>query len=170
MSELTELERRIRAALERIARATEAQAQAQARSPAPQAEAGPEQPDTEAALREALEAERTANAQLAERIRAIKERQEASLSQVERKLARANEQLDVQGFELQRLKRANAQLAEANRRLIEAQAAGQPDASAATRALQAELEALRAARKSEVAELEEIMAELRPLAGEQAHG
>ncbi len=164
MSELSGLERRITAALDRIAQAAQ-------NLPGPEVAAS----GAEAALREALEAERTANAQLTERVRAIKERQESLIGQVERKLARANEQLDVQGFELQRLKKANAQLADANRKLIEAQQAGTADPGAAMRALQAEIESLRAARKAEIAELEEIMAELRPLAGvgpaeDAAHG
>jgi DNA repair exonuclease SbcCD ATPase subunit len=168
MSQISELERRIKSALERIASAAES-ASAAPKSTA----AGPpaDTVDGEAALREALEAERGANAQLTERVRAIKEKQETMVSQIERKLARATAQLDVQGLELQRLKRANAQLAEANRRLIAAAETGGGTAGAAQKALQAELESLRAARRAEMAELEEIMGELRPLVGEeQAHG
>lgn len=174
MTELAELEGRILAALDRIARAAEAQAAAEARAAAEaqataaSQAAAPE--GAEEALREALEAERTANAQLAERVRTMKERKEGQIALIERKLARANEQLDVQGFELQRLKRVNAQLAEANRRLIAAQEDGQPDGAGAQRALQAELEALRAERRSEIAELEEIIAELRPLVGDETVG
>lgn len=177
MSDISELERRIAAALDRIARAAEAKAPAPAAPspavpPEPEAEAQAEaRASRETALREALEAERTANAQLNDRVRAIKDRQETMVSQIERKLTRASEQLDVQGLEMQRLKKANAQLAEANRRLIEAQAAGGADAATVARALQAELDAMHAARAAEIAELEDIMGELRPLAeGGTAHG
>ena len=156
MTELADLERRISQALDRIALASETLAPAAADPP-------PADPGAESALREALEAERAASAQLSERLRRLKEKQEAKLAQLEKKLARANEQLDVQGFELQRLKRANAQMAEANRKLIETHGAGQPDPGAAMRALQAELDSERAARKAEIAEMEEIIAELRPL-------
>jgi DNA repair exonuclease SbcCD ATPase subunit len=175
MSDLADLERRIRAALDRIAEAAESTpAAASARATAEDAATL----EATEALREALEAERSANAQLSQRLRTLRQRHEARLALTERKLARANEQLDVQGFELQRLKRANAQLAEANRRLVAAQEAGGTDPGAAGRALQAELDALRGARRAEMAELEEIMAELGPLvetrggngAGEAAHG
>lgn len=177
MTELAELERRIGAALDRIAQAAEALPVAPDPSKASdaQAEADAEAAERTAALREALEAERSANAQLSQRLSLLRQRHETRLSQTERKLARTNEQLDVQGFELQRLKRANAQLAEANRRLIAAQEAGRPDPGAASRALQAELDALRAERRAEMAELEEIMAEIAPLVAaaetrEAAHG
>jgi DNA repair exonuclease SbcCD ATPase subunit len=179
MTDLAELERRIGAALDRIAQAAENLPEPAAE---PEVPAGPSSADVEAAelaaaLREELEAERSASAQLGQRLSTLRQRHETRLAVVERKLARANEQLDIQGFELQRLKRANAQLAEANRRLMAAQETGSPDPGAASRALQAELDALRAARRSEMAELEEIMAELAPLvdaapaAGQEAsHG
>ncbi|MCL4189939.1 MAG: hypothetical protein KJZ85_20260 [Rhodobacteraceae bacterium] len=148
----SELERRIAAALDRIAAGLE-------RTPRPQAgETGQ--------LREALEAERSANAQLTERVRAIKERQESVVAGLERRLARQTELLDVQGLELQRLKKSVIQLREANRVLREAQEAGLADPAAINRSLQAEVEGLRATRAAEIAELDEILAELRPLVGE----
>jgi chromosome segregation ATPase len=161
MTDLAELERRIGAALDRIAQAAQGLAE-----PVGPSSADLEAAELVAALREELEAERSASAQLSQRLSTLRQRQETRLALTERKLARANEQLDVQGFELQRLKRANAQLAEANRRLMAAQEAGSPDPGAASRALQAELDALRAARRAEMAELEEIMSELAPLVAE----
>lgn len=152
-----ELERRLAVALDRIARGLDRMAAA-----APAA-----RPDPEVArLREALEAERAEKAQLAERVKAIKERQETHVGQLERRLSRLTEQADVQGLELQRLKKALIQLREANRLLREAQEAGVADPAAINRSLQAEVEALRAARTAEIAELDEILAELRPLVGE----
>lgn len=154
---VVELERRLAAALDRIARGLER----------PATPAAAPRPDPEAArLREALEAERAEKAQLAERVKAIKERQESHVTALERRLARMTEQADVQGLELQRLKKSLIQLREANRMLREAQEAGLADPAAINRSLQAEVEALRAARTAELAELDEILAELRPLVGE----
>ena len=178
MSDISELEGRITAALDRIARAAEAARATEGTQPGAtdsggaQSGAAPAKATSEIALREALEAERSANAQLTERVRAIKEKQENMVAQIERKLARATSQLDVQGLELRRMKRANAQLAEANRRLIEAREQGEgSDGATIGKALQAELESLRAARRAEMAEMEEILGELRPLIEEeQANG
>ncbi|MFZ5709109.1 MAG: hypothetical protein ACOY4T_05395 [Pseudomonadota bacterium] len=121
-----------------------------------------------AALRDALEAERTANAQLTERVRAIREKQETVVASLERTVARLSQQLDAQGRELARLKRANAGLTETSRALAAAAEAGPPDAGSVNRALAAELEALRAARAAEIAEMDEILSELKPLIGEVA--
>lgn len=173
MSDISELEGRITAALDRIARAAES-ARSTGAAQAGGAQSAGAQADaaSEIALREALEAERNANAQLTERVRAIKERQENMVAQIERKLARATGQLDVQGLELRRMKRANAQLVEANRRLVEAgQHSDGADGGTIGKALQAELESLRAERRAEMAEMDEIMGELRPLIEEeQANG
>lgn len=151
---LDEVERRLHAALDRIARGIE--------RAAPGAAAGEEAER----LRAALEAERASAAQLAERVRAVKEKQEGMVAQLERRLARLTEQVDVQGLELQRLRKAVHQLREANRMLREAQEAGLSDPAAINRSLQAEVEALRATRAAEIAELDEILAELKPLVEE----
>src|SRR5690606_15024996 len=113
MSDITELERRLSAALERIARAADDLARTEAApAPAPVQPAGAGEAGE---LREALESERTANAQLTERVRAIKEKQESVVAGLERKVAHLTEQLDQSGQELARLKRTNQQLVEANR-------------------------------------------------------
>ena len=157
MTDIAELERRIRLALDRIAKATE------------RAEvAGAADPDT-TALRAELEAERAKTAQLSERVRAIKDRQDSSMTALERKLSRASEQLDVLGLEVQRLRKANAQLTEANAALRETRIADMTDPSAINRSLAAELEALRADRRAELAELEDVLAALAPLVGDKAH-
>jgi len=168
MSDIAELERRISFALERIARAAE---RASNRKPAAAGAAAPAagQQSEIAALRAALEAERSANAQLTERVRAIKDRQDSTVTQLERKLARLTDQLDIQGLELQRLRKANIQLAESNRALTEADGAGAADPAAINRAIGAELEALRADRRAEQAEIEEVLAALAPLIAEKAH-
>jgi DNA repair exonuclease SbcCD ATPase subunit len=155
MTDIAELERRIRFALDRIAKAAEGASKVA-------------DPDT-AALHDALEAERKANAQLTERVRAIKDRQDSAVTTLERKLSRASEQLDVLGLEVQRLRKANVQLAEANAALRETRIADMTDPSAINRSLAAELDALRADRRAELAELEDVIAALAPLVGDDAH-
>jgi len=158
MSDIVELERRIGAALDRIARVAE---QAMRR---PEPAAGAEEI---ARLRAALEAERSANARLNERVNAIKDRQDGTVTQMDRKLARLADQLDIQGLELQRLRKANLALVEANRALTEQLDARVPDPAVLNRALSAELEALRADRRAEMAELEDVLGALAPLVAER---
>jgi len=155
MSDLSQVERRLSAALDRIARQIE-------RGPAPGG-TGAEAEATIAGLRAALEKERSSSAQLSERVTQVKQRQETTVAQLERRLARLTEQLDLQSLEMLRLKKANARLIEANTGLRAAQAEGFPDATMVNRSMSAELEALQAERRAEMAEMEEILAELKPL-------
>lgn len=164
MNEIAELERRITAALDRIGRGigTMAEQGDMAMSPVGRSgDTGAE--DDRARLREALETERATTAQLTERVRAIKEKQETIIAGLERKVLRLTQELDVAQSELQRQKQAAEDLVVANRALI----AGTDDAPV-DRAMAAELAALRAARAAEVAEMAEILAELKPLIGEVA--
>jgi len=171
MSDLAPVERRLQAALDRIGRQLEKGAAKPAARPAMfglgggRAESAPdaEQATTIANLREALEKERAANAQLSERVHQVKQRQETTIAQLERRLARLTEQLDLQSLEMLRLKRANTRLIESNTALREAQVEGFPDATLINRSISAELEALQAERRAEMAEMEEILAELKPL-------
>lgn len=176
MSDLAPVERRLSDALERIARRLEKGAAVQkpsrgavfglgARSdPGPD----PEQEATIASLREALDKERAANAQLSERVHQVKQRQETTIAQLERRLARLTEQLDLQSLEMLRLKKANAKLMESNSGLRDAQAEGFPDTILVNKSISAELEALQAERRAEMAEMEEILAELKPLLAAEA--
>lgn len=156
MEDLDSYERRITEALDRIEAALAARG-------APSAAGG-----DAGALREALEAERTANAQLTERVRAIKEKQETMVAALERKVAQLAQQLDLESRELQRQKRLNAQLVETNRALTDAASAGVTEPHLLNRAMMTELEALRAARAAEIAEMDDILSELKPLIGEVA--
>jgi len=165
MDDISELERRIAAALERIGAGLEP-----GRGAAGTASPPSDGDDTRIAeLQEALDAERTANAQLNERVKAIRDRQETTVAGLERKLDQATRQLDAQGLEVQRLKKVNVGLREALRSLQEAQAAGVPDPHLINKAMLAELEALRAARTAEMAEMDEILKELTPLVEEESH-
>ncbi len=160
MQDIIELERRISAALERIGRGLAAVSHA----PAPTAEgvvADVVAPTDEVArLRAELEEERTAAAQLRERLRMVRDRETLSRAQMEEKIEKMTRQLDVQGMELQRMRKTAVSLREELRRLREAQSEGQVDAAQINRAMLAELDALRATRLSETAELDELIAAL----------
>lgn len=156
MNEISELERRITYALERIGRGME-------RLPEAKPPADTTAADLEVArLRAALEGERAANAQLAERLRALKERGGGAGTEADRRIEAMTRQLDVQGLEMQRLRKATIQLREQLRAMREAAAQGVADPHLINKAMLAELEGMRAARASEAAELEEILAELAP--------
>ena len=157
MSELAAFERRISAALDRIARRMEGHGQGAASADG--AASGGEL----ARLRRALEKERAANSQLSERMHLIRQRQESTIAQLERRLARLTEQLDLQSLEMLRLKKANAKLMEANASLRDAGKEGALESKLVNRSIAAELEALQAERRAEMAEMEEILAELKPL-------
>ncbi len=150
MSTGSELELRLGRALDRIARSAET--------------LGVVKDDSDTAdLRAQLEAERTKNAQLSERVNAVRQRQESSFATLERRLARMTEQLDLQSLEMLRLKKANTKLIEANRQLREGTEAKVIESSTINRALLAELEALRAERAAEMAEMEDVLGELKPM-------
>lgn len=161
MGDIVELEKRISAALMRLQAALEA-----APPPAPGASAPADAAEI-ARLAEALAVERDANAQLTERVRAIRERQDATVVPLEKRIEVMTAQLDTQGIELQRMRKTNIQLREALRALREAVAAGITDAHLINKVMLAELDALRAARMAEMAEMEEILAELDPLLAEE---
>ncbi|MCC5956824.1 MAG: hypothetical protein JJU07_12030 [Natronohydrobacter sp.] len=152
MSNVSDLENRLGRALDRIAKSAMALS----------ATKSEHSPDLDA-LRSQLEAERTKNAQLSERVNAVRQRQESSFATLERRLARMTEQLDLQSLEMLRLKKANTKLIEANRKLREGVEAQVIEPSAINRSLVAELEALRAERAAEAAELEDVLGELKPM-------
>jgi hypothetical protein len=75
----------------------------------------------------------------------------------------------VQGLELQRMRRTAAALRDQLSALRDAEAAKVSDPSLINKAMAAELDALRALRLSEVAEIDEILAALDPHIVEAAH-
>jgi hypothetical protein len=168
MQDITELEKRITVALERIGKgvdrlaaqpkANSVPASAVPASAAPAATA-PAAPVAEA-LRAQLEEEKSLTAQLQARLRAAKERE--AKGDLQEKLDRMTQELDVKGLELQRMRRVNASLREQLEALRTAQAAGVTDASLINKAMLTELEALRATRLTEIAEMDDILAALEP--------
>ena len=122
------------------------------------------------ALEKALEEERQVNAELSERVKVLGERQEHALAAMEAKAAEAVERMNALDTEMQQLRKANEMLAEASQSLRDANAEGVGDPDLINGALTAELESIRAMRRAEIAEADEIMAGLMPLlnASEQA--
>jgi hypothetical protein len=154
MDDIKAYETRIMAALNRVAKGVEAMAT----KPAAVADDGN--------LHTALEAERAKSAQLADRLRVMKDKDAVPTppTQLEARVDKMTRQLDVQGLELQRMRKTNIQLREQLRSLREA--ADGVDAGLVNKSMQVELDALRATRASEIAEMDEILAELAPLIAE----
>ena len=158
MDEIIELEGRIAAALGRIRRQVDA-------IPAPSG-GGAGGADTVVALRARLDEERTVNAQLEERVRALKARQDSKLAGLEAQVEADRDRLSGLDAELQRLQAVNAALravAAEMRRALQAEVA---EPELINRAAVAELEAVTAARTADLAEMEAILAELVPWIGE----
>jgi hypothetical protein len=158
MQEITELERRITAALDRIGRGLDSLPTGGA--PTIVAAAAPLPGGDTSALQAALEEERIAVAQLQERLKVVKDRELVVQSQLNEKIEKLTRQLDVQGLELQRMRKTSITLREQLRVLREAQTDGHAEPHLINKAMLAELDALRATRLSEVAELDELAAAL----------
>jgi hypothetical protein len=159
MQEITALEQRITAALDRIGKGIDGIGAAP-RVAAPVAAPAAGISATEAALKAQLDEERALTAQLQTRLRASKERE--AKGDMQEKLDRVTQQLDVQGLELQRMRRVNSALREQIEALRTAQLAGVTEPQLINKSLTAELDALRALRLTEVAEMDEILAALEP--------
>ncbi|MFT4148939.1 MAG: hypothetical protein QM656_01985 [Paracoccaceae bacterium] len=157
MEQIAGLERRITAALDRLSRGIDALGWA-----------GPASADAGDAgfLAARLEEEQQANAQLAERLRAVREREAEARLAIQDQTEHLTRRLDEQGIEVQRLHRVVVQLREQLRIHREAAAGQVADPQQINRAMLAELEALRATRAAEVAEMDGILAELAPLVAE----
>ena len=161
MQEIAALEGRITAALERISKGFDQLAAAPKPVP-PVANPPAATPSTpaDAALRAQLEEEKALTAQLQEKLRALKEREPKG--GLKDKIDRLTQQLDVQGLELQRMRRTNTSLRDQLASLRQAQMAGVTEPQLINKSMLAELDALRAMRLTEVAEMDEILAALEP--------
>lgn len=147
MSEMDELQRRITAALDRIGQGLDGLT------------AG-EGEDERAALRQELEDERLASAQLEERLKTLRQKLEeerAAARTAETERAGLLHRLDA---DLQSLRKANQQLRDNNRALREASEQGVSEPHLINKAMLTELEALRATRAAERAEVDAVMADL----------
>ncbi len=154
MSDLAELERRISAALDRIGQGVEVLSAA-----APD----PEQEGRVAELEAALEEERLANAQLEERVKAIKERQDTTVETLNEEVSRLRDLLAEEEIAVGRLREMNGALRDNNEALRAAISAGVAEPHLVNKSMMAELEALRAAQTADRAELDAVLGELGPL-------
>lgn len=167
MSEISDFEARITAALERIGRAVavaeeRAEAATEAASDAPAGGIASAEAEAEIArLHDALEEEKSANSQLEERVKAIHDRQESHVAALEDEVETLRRQLMDHDREMQKLRHVNTQLRDNNAALRAANAEGVGDAGLIDAGLHAEVEALRVARASDVTELDAILTELR---------
>lgn len=150
MSDIAALEGRITAALDRIRSGLDGIA-------TPTHDAGSDE------LAAQLADEKTANAQLVERVRALKDAQDGKMADLEHRVAAQGDQMSALDAELQRLRASNADLREVNAQLRAAAADGVGDAEMINRAMMAEIDALAAQRGADVAEVNAILAELTPL-------
>jgi chromosome segregation ATPase len=153
MSQINELQARITAALDRIAQGLEGRPVAVAEVAA--------DPEELTKLREQLEEERLANAQLQERIKALHTKLDAE----EGAQAESLRKLDA---DLQSLRKANQQLRDNNQALREAQAGGVAEPHLINKAMMAELEGLRAARGADRGEVEALLGALGQVIAEAA--
>lgn len=148
MSDIADLERRITAALDRIGVAADKLG-------------GGEEGD--ASLAAELAAEREANAQLEERVQAIKERQETTVAGLQDEVTALRQALSDTDADLQRLRAVNADLRKSNADLRDANAQGLADASLVNAALEEELKALRELNTASRSEIDRALAELEPM-------
>jgi glycine cleavage system regulatory protein len=149
MSEISALEGRITAALDRIRRGVEAQGG----------------PDTELAA--ALAQERAAKDELAAQLQA-QDGQGAKVASLTAALEAQQLQMQKLDAELQRLRASNAQMREMNTQLREAVTTGLAP-ELLDQAVAAELAALQAQRSADAAELEAVLAALKPAIEEGSH-
>ncbi|WP_108835791.1 hypothetical protein [Tateyamaria sp. Alg231-49] len=149
MSEIDALQQRLTAAMDRIGAGASA--------------LGAAQGGNTAELQAALDDEKTANAQLTERVRKMSDRQEEALAEARAAAEATQTRVAAMDLELQRLRKANDQLRESNAALRTANQEGVGEPHLINKAMMAELEGLRAARAADVAEASSILGALGPL-------
>jgi chromosome segregation ATPase len=150
MNDMAALETRMAQALDRIRAGIAAQAGATG--------AG----DLQAQLAE----EQSANAQLQERVKALKDRQDGRIAELEAKVVQQRTALSAQDGQLEQMRAAHADLTAMVAQLTKAATEGATDPDLINRALMAEVDALRTQRSAEAAEIATILAELKPLVEE----
>ena len=165
MSDITELERRITAALDRIGTGLDGLAAA--------TPAGPDPAELQAALdiaaaraeelENALRDEKLANAQLEERMKSVRDTADRHASAMDIQALEQQKTTAKLDSDLQRLRRAAEDLRASNLSLREALEAGVAEPHLINKAMLAELETLRATRSVEIAQADAVLAALDPL-------
>lgn len=172
MSDITELERRITAALDRIGTGLDG-----LEAPAP---AGPDTAELQASLdiaaaradelEKALSDEKLANAQLEERMKSVRDTADRHASAMEIQALEQQKTTAKLDGELQRLRRAAEDLRQSNLNLRDALEQGLNEPHLINKAMLAELETLRATRSVEIAQADAVLAALEPLVKRAAQG
>ncbi|APZ54797.1 hypothetical protein [Salipiger abyssi] len=185
MTQIDELQSRITRALDRISQGVEGLSAAPA--PVPEPEPVPDAPaepvdsgaaEAEiAALQVALDEEKMANAQLEERVRMLHVRLEEQVTPapapepdaaLQEQLAAQREGMAELDTELQRLRLSNDMLRRTSEEMRAALEANVGEPHLINKAMLAELEALRAARAAEEAEMRAVLGALEPVLAEAA--
>lgn len=154
MSDIDKLESRITAALDRIRQGVAQMSDTAARA----AEPVPEVEDETAALRFQLTEEQTVNEQLEARLQVFQERQDAAAGE----LAAKTQTIAALEAEIEKLRAANAQLEAAHEPLKDG-TQDTPELERVNREALAEIAALKAQRVADAADVDAIIAELKPL-------
>lgn len=148
MSNIEELERRITAALDRIAKAAERAGD--------DSDGGAADAEALSALQSALDEEKLVSAQLEERNKKLREKFEDQAKALEDALEEQRMATAKLDMEMQRMRAANEQLRKSNEALREANEKGVGEAHLINKAMLAELEGLRAARAVDTAEAKAV--------------
>lgn len=195
MSQIEELQSRMSRALDRIAKGVEALSAAPPSAPVPEAAPGPatavdtgwaeaaEEAAAEAAaeiarLRDALDEEKMANSQLEERVKTLRSRLEeaqaaptapmVSDAALMERVEAQRESMAALDAEMQRLKTANDMLRKTCEEMRGALQDNVGEPHLVNKAMLAELEALRAARAADEAEIRAVLGAMAPLLSEAA--
>jgi len=155
MTEIAELQRRLRDALNRIGGGLDG---LEAPQPAPAFD-----PAELEQAKEALAAEKEANAQFEERLRSLREKMERMEREQRTAIDRLKQELADGEIQMQRMRRTNTQLRQSIQGLREAAETGVVDARLIDQAMMSELEGLRTVREGDRAEMDAILGELLPL-------
>lgn len=168
MSDIAALEGRITAALDRIRQGLETAGSGAAASEALQAALDAEKQgraqdlEVMAALKAEVDAARNEKATLAENLRLLTEEEDAEVAALTQAAVLHQEQLAKLDAELQKLRASNAQMREMNTQLREAVTAGLAPELIADAAA-AEVAAMQTQRTAEAAEIDTLLAHLKPL-------
>lgn len=156
MTDISDLQARITAALDRIGTGIDGLG------------GGAERDAEMAKLTDALAEERTANAQLEDRVRTIKQKQDSTVEVLAGELDRLRGLLESEEQAVARLARVNADMRSNNAALREAIQRGVAEPHLVNKSMMAELEALRAAQGADRAELDAVLGELSALVEDAA--
>ena len=161
--DIAELERRLSKALERIGGALEGMSRVPTGESVAEEANAPADTGETAALKQALEEERLANAQLEERLKRLKIRSESAGGSLQKELDETKAAMRKLDADLQRLRRANDDLRAAAEELRTAAMENAADPHLINKSMLAELEALRAQRAADAGEAEAVLAAIKPL-------